>query len=71
MIITFCGHGSISYSAEIKNKLKSIIEELINHGADEFLFGGYGSFDMLTAHIVYDFKEKYTQIRSILVIPYL
>lgn len=71
MRVAFCGHGKINYDNEVRNKLIEIIEELIEHGADEFLLGGYGNFDIMSAHIVYDLKQKYPHIQSILIVPYL
>lgn len=44
---------------------------LVAEGADYFLLGGYGGFDSLAAHVVYDLKRDNPQIHSTLVIPYL
>ena len=71
MAVTFCGHGDISYNYEIRQKLHDEIEQAIKKGEKEFLLGGYGSFDLLSAHIVKRLKEKYPDIQSLLVIPYL
>lgn len=71
MKVTFCGHGDKSYSDEIRERLRNTIEQLINQGADEFLLGGYGSFDMLAAHTVFELKQTYPDIKSMLVVPYL
>lgn len=71
MIVTFCGHSDEVYSKEIREKIKYEIEILINQGADTFLLGGYGEFDMLCAGIVKELKNKYQTIKSVLVIPYL
>ena len=73
MVVTFCGHRSIYYQDRevIKKRLFEELENLIKQGATEFLLGGYGSFDILCAHIVDALKLKYPHIKSILVIPYL
>jgi len=71
MTVTFCGHGDIQYGSEIKKKLYEMLENLINQGADEFLLGGYGNFDMMAAHTVRDLKEQYPNIQSVFVMPYL
>ena len=71
MIVTFCGHGKETYTDEIKKKLYDTVETLIKQGADEFLLGGYGNFDMLAARTVKSLKEKYPHIKSVLVIPYI
>ena len=71
MTVTFCGHGDLSYSNDIKKILYEVLEKLIKEGANEFLLGGYGSFDMLAAHTINDLKKKYPDIRSVFVMPYL
>lgn len=71
MKVAFCGHRMVSETETVRAKLRAIIEQLIEEGATEFLLGGYGEFDYLCAHVVYDLKEKYPEIRSILVVPYL
>ena len=52
-------------------KLRKAIEDLIQKGVCNFLNGGMGSFDWTCARIVHEMREKYPQIRSYLVIPYL
>ena len=71
MIVTFCGHGKETYNDKIRKHLYDTIETLINQGANEFLLGGYGAFDLLAAHIVKALKTKYPNIKSINVIPYI
>lgn len=57
MTVTFCGHGNETYSDEIRKRLSDTIEELILQGADEFLLGGYGKFDMIAAYTVRSYKK--------------
>lgn len=71
MTVTFCGHGNVIYPDGIRKKLSDTVEELIMQGADEFLLGGYGKFDMMAAHTVRSFKDKYPHIKSVLVVPYI
>lgn len=71
MSVTFCGHGNINYDDKIKIRLKTEIEKVIDKGENDFLLGGYGSFDLLAAHILKTLKPKYPQIKSTLVIPYI
>lgn len=70
MTVCFCGHREVEDS-QVKNRVRMIAEQLIINGADTFLLGGYGEFDLLSAHIVRDLKNKYTHIQIILVIPYI
>lgn len=71
--VTFCGHSDILSCDEtiVTNKLHTEIEKLINQGADTFLLGGYGSFDLLCAKTLRELKKNYPHIKSVLVIPYL
>lgn len=71
MLVTFCGHSTVSNPAAIAATLKTVIEDLIAEGATEFYLGGYGEFDSLAARAVRDAKETHPDIRSTLVIPYM
>lgn len=71
MTVTFCGHSKIKYDLNTEQKLLYIIENLILKDATEFLFGGYGNFDILCAKVVKELKDKYPYIKSTLVIAYL
>ncbi len=52
-------------------QLNNAITDCIKNGITTFISGGQGGFDRLCATSVYKFKEKYPQIKNILVIPYL
>lgn len=71
MTVTFCGHGDISPSPELRRLLTEAVEELIIEGATEFLLGGYGAFDNMAAGVVRELKEKHPQIHACLVLAYL
>lgn len=71
MTVTFCGHGNVIYTDGIRKKLNGTVEELIMQGAEEFLLGGYGNFDLMAAYTVKSFKRKYPDIKSVLVVPYI
>lgn len=71
MTVTFCGHREIHNQEEIKEKLLIILTQLINEGADCFLLGGYGAFDLIAANALHSLSADYPHIRSTLVIPYL
>ena len=72
-IVTFCGHSKLLKleKQSIKQELYTQIEKLIQRGAEEFLLGGYGDFDLLCARVVSELKENYPHINSVLVIPYI
>ena len=64
----FFGHRKIDETAELKNKLCGIIENLIvSEKVDTFLFGSKSQFDDLCHEIVTDLKEKYPHIKRIYV----
>lgn len=60
------GHSKIIISLELKEKLKSIFEELvINDNVGVFYFGGLGQFDDLCYQTISELKIKYPHIRRI------
>ena len=64
----FFGHRKIDETAELKNKLYEIIENLIvNEKVDTFLFGSKSQFDDLCHKTVTELKEKYPHIKRIYV----
>lgn len=71
MIVTFCGHRDVFDPEAVGAWLIETVEELIREGADCFYLGGYGQFDALAAAAVRKQKERYLEIRSVLVLPYL
>ncbi|MFI3255677.1 MAG: SLOG family protein [Eubacteriales bacterium] len=71
MTVTFIGHRYVSESPLVQDWLENTVVSLINRGASEFLLGGYGSFDGLSAKVVKKLQATYPDIKSYLVIPYL
>jgi hypothetical protein len=71
MVVTFCGHGDAPQSEELKSWLHTVVERQIQQGASCFLLGGYGSFDLMAAGVVWELKRQYPHIESTLVLPYL
>ena len=71
MIVTFCGHREVQEPEKVRKWLYETVEGLIQEGADCFYLGGYGQFDTMAADVVWELKQKYPQIRSVLVLPYL
>ncbi len=71
--VTFCGHSILTRdeATKLRKILPAVIESLINDGADTFLLGGYGEFDLLCAQSVKELKKNHSYIKSILVIPYI
>ena len=71
MTVAFFGHRKLTDSESIRVSLQAVIKNLIEKGADEFLLGGYGEFDMLVANAVKAAQKDYPHIKSVLVLPYL
>ena len=64
----FFGHRKIYETAELKNNLYEIIENLIvNKNIDTFLFGSKSQFDDLCHKTVTDLREKYPHLKRIYV----
>ena len=71
LIVTFCGHRDVFDPETVSAWLNETVKGLIREGADCFYLGGYGQFDALAAAVVRKQKERYLEIRSVLVLPYL
>lgn len=71
MRVTFCGHKDVYDAEAVEHWLRQVCSDLIAQGADEFLCGGYGRFDYLSATVLRDLKQQHPTIRLILVLPYL
>lgn len=71
MIVTFCGHSDCIADTVMKQWLRDTIISLIDQGAQKFYLGGYGGFDCAAANAVWDVKNTYPQVQSVLVLPYL
>ena len=70
MIVTFCGHREVFLKEDVKLWLYEKVEQLIQTGANTFALGGYGEYDQMAASVVFEMKQKYPKIKSILVLPY-
>ena len=66
----FFGHRSYNYEP-YKEKLEEIIVDLIKRGVTVFYNGGRGFFDSLCARTVHKLKDKYPNIKNILVLSYM
>ena len=66
----FIGHSQIE-EKDLAKRVREKIEMCIALGVTEFLSGGMGMFDRLSAKTVFEMKSKYPYIKNILVIPCL
>lgn len=67
----FSGHRELPAEdlPEIRSRLYESVEWLIQHGVIFFGAGGAMGFDTLAAQAVLELREKYTEIKLILVLP--
>ena len=66
---TFIGHKNCS--AEIKNQLYSVIEDLINkNNVDKFYVGTHGNFDFYVYSVLSQLKNKY-EIKIVVALAYI
>ena len=71
MTVTFCGHRTLEHPVQVKSWLREVVCDLIGQGANIFLLGGYGAFDLMAAQIVHELKAEFPDIESTLVLAYL
>ncbi len=63
LAVCFAGHRYEWQNANIENKLKQTIENLIKQGYHTFFDGDKGYFDKLSAQILFELKKTYPQIK--------
>lgn len=69
-ICAFFGHRD-AYSVDV-DKLEALIDQAVHeYGCTAFWCGGYGAFDHVAAQTVRRMKDRYPQIRLVLVYAYL
>lgn len=66
-IVVFIGHSDCPLTAE---QIMPYVEREILSGAHFFLNGGQGAFDRAADRAVFRLKQRYPEIKNILVIPY-
>ena len=69
-VVSFAGHRVIPNVLSLRNKLKEIIENLIEKGYTIFLNGSIGNFDNLCASILFQLKRKYPKIKIYRIVAY-
>lgn len=65
MVVCFIGHRNIDNTEKIKCQLKEIVSQLIQAGADTFLFGSRSDFNYLCWSVVTELKEKFPNVNRI------
>ena len=70
MTVAFFGHRDRDYSKHYDQLFEIVVDLIDNHGADKFLFGGYGQFDFFSARTVYEVKKVRPHIKMTKVLAY-
>lgn len=68
--VCFTGHRDIRENDKVEEKLRIIIEKMIERGYRNFVAGGAQGFDTIAAEIVLELKEKYPTIQLQLNLPF-
>lgn len=63
--VCFIGHRKINDTAELRERLQSILLDLVENGTVNFIFGDHSTFDSLCYELVTELKEKYPEIKRI------
>lgn len=71
MIVAFFGHRDFISNNEFKEKIKSILNDLVGDNSVEFYLGGYGHFDSFAYLCCKDFTETHNDASLVFVTPYI
>jgi hypothetical protein len=69
-ICCFIGHRTIYNIPAVKERVKDLVQGLIENGVKTFYNGGMGKFDALCASAVHDLKREYGDLNNVLISPY-
>lgn len=61
----FIGHRKIEDTPELRDRLQSVLSELIEAGTISFIFGDHSAFNDLCYETITKLKEKYPEIMRI------
>lgn len=61
--VCFIGHSKIENICDVKNNVKTIVEELVSNGSKNFFFGGRGMFDHICWEVVTELKKQNNSIQ--------
>ncbi len=63
--VCFIGHRKINDTLQLRERLQSILLDLVKNGTTNFIFGDHSAFDSLCYELVTELKEKYPEIKRI------
>lgn len=65
MTCCFIGHRKIEETPALREKVKAVVEELIESGTKEFLFGDHSRFNDLCYEVVTALKQTHSEVKRI------
>ena len=65
MRVSFIGHRKIENAEGVRQRVMDTVTELINEGADTFLFGSRSMFDEICYEVLTEIQKTYPQIRRV------
>lgn len=72
MIVTFCGHRDFVKTDTTEQILTALLERYAQENDELICYcGGCGNFDGFAAECLRQLKERYQNIRSYLILPYI
>ena len=69
-VVAFAGHRYEWQSIGVGEKLLQVLEDLINKGYTIFYDGNYGAFDNKCRNAILKLKNKYPNIKLVLILTY-
>lgn len=63
--VCFIGHRKIDETPELRERVKNILQNLIESGTKNFIFGDHSEFNSLCYELVTKLKEKHPEIKRI------
>lgn len=63
--VCFIGHREIEDTPELRERLQRILQELMDNGTTNFIFGDHSAFDRLCYELVTELREKHPEIKRI------
>lgn len=72
MVVAFIGHSQLVFTDKLYKILNDkLIKILIENKSVEFYLGDYGEFDSVCLSILRNLKNKYPNVKTIFVTPYI
>lgn len=71
MIISFIGHSFVPDASAVKEKVKKLLNSIVDIEKITFYLGGHGSFDEICACVCRELKKEHKNWEIVYVTPYM